>query len=267
VAIDRPGGRRAKGGGSVSALLEVSELSVTFGGLAALDQVSFELESGEVLGLIGPNGAGKTTCIDALTGFVAPSHGHVRFGGRDLDGVAAHDRARRGFVRTFQSLELFDDLTVRQNVLVAAPAPTWRDTLTDALRPKRRREEAVEEALAVAGLEALAERRPSELSNGHRHLVALARALASRPTLLLLDEPAAGLTTEETASLGDLIRALPGRGVSVLLVDHHMPLVFGTCDRVVVLDLGRVIAVGDPAGVRADPAVVEAYLGHPVADP
>ncbi len=242
-------------------LLEVSNLSLRYGGVAALDDVSFTVGAGEVVGLIGPNGAGKTSCIDALTGFQVPQGGHVRFDGRLLDGMAPHRRARLGFVRTFQSLDLFDDLTVRENLLVAASTPDWRSTVTDAMWPKRAEQAGLEEVVALVGLADLVERRPSELSNGERHRVALGRALVSRPRLLLLDEPAAGLDTVESAELGRLLRSLPERGTSILLVDHDMALVMATCDRLHVLDFGRVIASGTPTDVRADQAVVAAYLG------
>lgn len=245
-------------------LLEVAHLSVRYGGVAALDDVSFTVEEGEVVGLIGPNGAGKTSCIDALTGFQRPHGGHVRFRGRSLDGVAAHRRARLGFVRTFQSLDLFDDLTVRENLSVAASTPDWRSTVTDALWPKRPMRSAVEEVVELVGLGTIVHRCPAELSNGERHRVALGRALVSRPGLLLLDEPAAGLDDAESAALGELLRSLPGRGTAVLLVDHDMGLVMAACDRIHVLDFGRLIASGAPAEVRAHPDVVAAYLGAAV---
>lgn len=242
-------------------LLEATDLSVRYGGVVALDGVTFDVAPGEVVGLIGPNGAGKTTCIDGLTGFRALDRGRVRFAGRDLAGAGPHERARRGFVRTFQSLELFDDLSVGENLLVAASTPGWRATLTDALWPKRHDRDSVDEIVGLLGLGAVADRRPVELSNGERHLVALGRALVARPRLVLLDEPAAGLDTGESAELGRLLRSLPDRGVAVLLVDHDMDLVMGVCDRVHVLDFGRVIAGGPPDAVRSDPLVVSAYLG------
>jgi branched-chain amino acid transport system ATP-binding protein len=245
----------------VTPLLEVTELSVRYGGVVAVDQVSFDVEAGDIVGLIGPNGAGKTSCLDALTGFQVPSGGRVRFAGADVTTLAPHQRARRGFVRTFQGLDLFEDLTVRQNLDVGASTPTWRDTVADAFRLRTRTDAAVDEALALAGITDLADRRPTDLSNGQRHLVALGRALVARPSLLLLDEPAAGLDDHESAALGDLLRTLPDRGTTVLLVDHDMSLVLGICDRVHVLDVGRRIASGTPAEVRADPAVVAAYLG------
>jgi len=252
---------------SAAPLLEVQDLTVRFGGVVALDELDLTVTAGEVVGLIGPNGAGKTTCIDTLTGFTRPERGRVRFAGRSLDGVSPHDRARRGFARTFQSLELFDDLSVRENLVVAASTPTWRSTLTDALWPKPPTATAVGEVLARLDLEALADQPPTSLSNGQRHLVALGRALVAKPSLVLLDEPAAGLDTTETAALGTLLRSLPDWGITVLLVDHDMTLVLGVCDQVHVLDFGRLIASGPPAEVRADPAVRAAYLGDPEARP
>jgi ABC-type branched-subunit amino acid transport system ATPase component len=226
-------------------ILEVDDLVVAFGGVRAVDGVSFEVRPGRLHGLIGPNGAGKTTTIDALTGFVA-HRGQVRFRGRDLAGFAAHQRARAGLGRTFQSLELFDDLSVRENCQVGAggPAPS------------------VDRALDLLGLATVADRLPRELPLGHRKLVAVARALARRPQLVLLDEPAAGLDSDESAQLGHHLRAVVDQeGITVLLVDHDMGLVLGVCDRVTVLDFGRVLAEGTPEDVRSNHEVIDAYLG------
>jgi branched-chain amino acid transport system ATP-binding protein len=219
-------------------LLTVRDLTVRFGGVRAVDGVSFDVCENQLHGLIGPNGAGKTTTLDALTGFVS-SHGKVLFDGHDLGGLAPHQRAELGLVRTFQSLELFDDLTVRENCLVAG----------------------TDHPLEQLGLSEHAERLPTELSLGHRKLVAVARALASAPRLVLLDEPAAGLDTDESAAFGSALRMLVDGGTTVLLIDHDMGLVLGVSDHVTVLDFGRVIASGRPAEVRADDAVIEAYLG------
>ena len=242
-------------------LLEVVDLSVRYGGMVAVDGVTFDVEPGQVVGLIGPNGAGKTSCIDGLTGFHPLSRGIVRFAGEDVTDLPPQQRARRGFVRTFQALDLFEDLTVRQNLDVGATTPTWRDTLADALRPRRRDAAAVNEALELVGLSDLAHRHPSDLSNGQRHLVALGRALVARPRLVLLDEPAAGLDEQESTELGELLRRLPGRDITVLIVDHDMSLVLGVCDQINVLDVGSLIASGTPAEVRVDPTVIAAYLG------
>ena len=242
--------------------LRVENLSVTYGGLRAVDDVSFTLAPGRVLGLIGPNGAGKTTTIDALTGFVPSAQGTISLHDNRIDGTSAHARARAGLVRTFQSVELFDDLSVRENLIVAAQQPRWWSMLSDALTPKRNlQRHEVGEAIELAGITSIADMRPPQLSHGQRRLVGVARALAARPKVVLLDEPAAGLDPSETDALGTLIRRLPELGIGVLLVDHDMTLVLEVCDDLVVLDFGRVIASGPPHEVRADPAVVAAYLG------
>lgn len=246
---------------ATEALLEVTGLRVSYGGLVALDDVDLRIDPGSIVGLIGPNGAGKTTCIDTLAGSRRPVAGRIVFDGTDLEGVAPHQRARRGLVRTFQSLELFADLTVRENLVVGAGVPSWRATAADLFRVRSRRDDRVAEILDLLDLAAVVDARPPTLSNGQRHLVALGRALAMRPRLVLLDEPAAGLDPDETEALRQVLATLPARGLSVLLVDHDMTLVFGVCDTVQVLDFGRVIARGTPQQVRTDPAVVEAYLG------
>ena len=246
----------------MSALLAVEHLGVNYGGLLAADDVSIEVAPGTVHSLIGPNGAGKTTIIDALSGFVPGATGRITLGGRRIDGLPAHGRARAGLVRTFQSIELFDDLDLRENLLVAAARPRWWSPFLDAVAPRRAmRGIDVDFALDALGLADAAQARPGELSHGRRRLAGVARALASRPQLVLLDEPAAGLDADETAALGAVLRGLPAAGVGVLLVDHDMSLVLGTSDEVTVVDFGRVIANGSPAAVRDDPAVIAAYLG------
>ena len=242
-------------------LLEVTDLTVKHGGLVALDAVSLAVEAGGIVGLIGPNGAGKTTFIDTLTGFTPAARGHVSFAGADITRAAPHARSRAGLVRTFQSLELFDDLSVRDNLLVAAHTPTRWSTFTDTLWPKPHDSTETRRVLELLELGDVAERLPTELSNGQRHVVALGRALVSSPRLVLLDEPAAGLDTGETETLAELLRRLPATGTTVLLVDHDMALIMGVCDTVHVLDFGRLVASGTPAEVRADPTVIAAYLG------
>src|SRR3954454_9448351 len=246
----------------MSALLSVDALRVTYGGVTAVDDVDIAVPAGKVVGLIGPNGAGKTSTIDALTGYHAPSRGRVSFDGRDITAMRPHLRARLGLVRTFQSVELFDDLTVEENLLVASQRMGVLRALRDLLLPiGRHPRDDVDWALDLCGLTDVAGRAPTELSHGRRKLVGVARALAQRPRLVLMDEPAAGLDTDESLELGRHLRALPDEGVTVLLVDHAMGLVLSVCDEVVVLDFARVIARGTPDEIRNDEAVVAAYLG------
>ena len=242
-----------------AAVLVVRGLGVSYGGVRAVDGIDLDVGAASLVGLIGPNGAGKTTCIDGITGFVRAT-GRVRFDGHQVEDLRPHQRARLGLVRTFQSLELFDDLTVLENLLVAAPRPSWWARTRDAVLA-RRDTAAAESALAKVGLDRLTNQRVTELSLGQRKLVAVARALARRPRLLLLDEPAAGLDTHESLELGHHLRRLVDGGLTILLVDHDMHLVLGICDDVYVLDFGRVIFHGNPSAVRADPSVVTAYLG------
>jgi branched-chain amino acid transport system ATP-binding protein len=246
----------------LSALLNVDALRVTYGGVTAVDDVDLEVPAGKVVGLIGPNGAGKTSMIDALTGYYAPSAGRVTFDGDDITRMRPHVRARRGLVRTFQSVELFDDLTVEENLLVASQRMGVLSALRDLLLPiGEHPRDAVDWALELCGLTDVRDRFPTELSHGRRKLVGVARALAQKPRLVLMDEPAAGLDTDESAELGRHLRALPDAGVTLLLVDHDMSLVLSVCDEVVVLDFGRVIARGAPQQIRSDDAVISAYLG------
>jgi branched-chain amino acid transport system ATP-binding protein len=243
-----------------TAVLAARDISVSFGGVHAVVDVDLDVEPGQLVGLIGPNGAGKTTFIDAVTGFVA-HRGTVTLAGTDITGSPPHVCARRGLARTWQSIELFDDLSVRENLTVAAYHPTMLATLKEVLARPVARSGAVDEALEVFALGDLADATPTELTQGQRKLVAVARALAARPTVLCLDEPAAGLDAHESVAFGHHLRQIVDRGTPILLVDHDMGLVLGISDLVVVLEFGRVIARGTPREVREDPNVVTAYLG------
>tara|TARA_B100000029_G_C17603428_1_gene966530 strand:- start:1820 stop:2635 length:816 start_codon:yes stop_codon:yes gene_type:complete len=249
----------------MSSLLETNNLTVTFGGLNANDHVDIKVETGTFVGLIGPNGAGKTTFIDAITGFVPTSKGTAIFDGNDLSELKPHERAQLGLVRTFQSLELFEDLSVRDNLLVAAHPTVWYTLVLDALRIKQTNseiEDRIDWALDVAGLKGLEDQLPTDLPHGQRKLVGVARALAAQPNLVLLDEPAAGLDTAESNALGGHLRSLLDHDVTVFLIDHDMGLVLSVCDFIYVMDFGKIIASGTPDEVRNNPEVVAAYLGE-----
>jgi branched-chain amino acid transport system ATP-binding protein len=246
-------------------MLAVEGVSVAFGGVRALDQVSFEVAEGQVCGVIGPNGAGKTTLFDVVSGLRRPSAGRVSVAGRDLTGVSPVKRARAGLRRTFQRTQVFGRLTVADNVLAALDWHGGGGGLAADLvgwpgrwRRERERRERVAEVLEMCGLTPLRDAYAAALPVGQRRLVELARALADRPALLLLDEPTSGLDAGQTTRLGEVVRALD---TTVLLVEHDMGFVMETCDRIVVLDLGKVIATGAPAEIRQDPVVRAAYLG------
>ena len=245
----------------MTCVLRAEGVSVRYGGVQALDDVSLEIAEGQLVGLIGPNGAGKTSFIDAITGFT-PATGGVQVDGIDISALAPDLRARRGLARTWQSAELFDDLTVRENLAVTAGRPSLRRSLTELLTGRTARDPVVDETLALLDLAEVADVAPDALSQGQRKLVGVARALAARPRVVCLDEPAAGLDTTESRRLGRHLRQIVDHGTAMLLVDHDMGLVLSVCDHVIVLDFGRVIASGPPGALRRDPRVVEAYLGR-----
>jgi ABC-type branched-subunit amino acid transport system ATPase component/branched-subunit amino acid ABC-type transport system permease component len=243
--------------------LQVRELGVRFGGVVALDDVSLELRSGEILGMIGPNGAGKTSLIDAVTGHNRRYSGHVLLNGRTIDKADASRRARMGIGRSFQSLELFDDLSVEENLSVGADRPRRLNYLTDLVRPGRRALPlSAEYAACQLQLEDDLHRRPDELPFGRRRLLGIARAVAARPAVLLLDEPAAGLGDRECAELSQvLIRLAHEEGFAILLIEHDVSMVMNVSDRLIALDFGHTIAEGAPEEVRNLPAVITAYIG------
>ncbi len=245
-------------------LLQTTDLTVAFGGLRANNEVNITVEPQQYVGLIGPNGAGKTTFIDAITGYVA-STGGMALDGEDLRPLKPHQRARRGLVRTFQSLELFEDLTVEDNLLVAAQPPRWSDWIFDVLHISRvtpEIRERVDQALGLVDLTDARDVTPTSLSHGQRKLVGVARALVMEPKLVLLDEPAAGLDSEESQVFGRRMRSLLDHGLSVFMIEHDMGLVLSVCDYIYVLDFGRIIAEGTPAEIRDNPLVIDAYLGE-----
>jgi branched-chain amino acid transport system ATP-binding protein len=249
--------------------LEINELTRRFGGVTAVDRVSFAVNPGEVFGVIGPNGAGKTTLFNLVTGVTPPTSGSLLHDGTDITAARPHQIARRGIARTFQNIRLFSELSALENVMIGRHCHTRSGLFSGVLglgtagAEERAVRKRARELLALMGLATRAHVKARNLPYGDQRRLEIARALALEPQVLLLDEPAAGMNPAEKTALADFMRRLRvDFDLTMLIIEHHVPLVMGLCDRIAVLDFGRLIALGDPETVRRDPAVVEAYLGE-----
>lgn len=248
--------------------LEVTALTRRFGGLTAVNNVSFGVHQGEIFGLIGPNGAGKTTLFNLLTGLIQPSSGHIIYQGSEITKLRPHQIAAKGIARTFQNIRLFGNLTALENVMIAQHIHTRSGVLTGVLGlpPAPHEEQQIcqraRELLQLVGLGDRADEKARNFAYGDQRRLEIARALALQPNVLLLDEPAAGMNPNEKQQLSAFIRQIRDQfTLTILLIEHHVPLVMGLCNRIAVLDFGQLIALGDPTEVKTDPAVIEAYLG------
>lgn len=249
-------------------VLSIDDVGVQFGGLVALSELNFIVGEGEIVSLIGPNGAGKTTAFNVITGFLNPTKGSVTYRGHALGGLKPHEIAALGLIRTFQRTSVFPNDTVYDNVLIGLHRQ-GKVGLLDAIlgfsgarASERRQRDRAAELVRFIGLEARVNDLAGSLSYGEQRLVGVALALAAQPSMLLLDEPVSGMNASETHTFVELIRNIRGRGVTILLVEHDMPMVMSVSDRIVVLNYGRIIAAGEPEQIRNDPAVIEAYLGQ-----
>jgi branched-chain amino acid transport system ATP-binding protein len=246
------------------ALLEAQNLTKYFGGLAAVNRVALAVEEGEIVGLIGPNGAGKTTCFNLLSGFLPPTAGTITFAGGSLTGLKPHHIVARGLVRTFQHTTLFQDMTVLQNVLMGLHLHSRKGIAPVLFSRHAFPQDEIDrchEVLAFTGLRELADQLAKNLPHGHQRTLGIAMALAVRPRLLMLDEPVTGMNIDESQRIMALIKTIRDRGTTILLVEHNMRAVMGTCERIVVLNFGQKLAEGPPAAVSSNPDVIAAYLG------
>lgn len=246
------------------ALLEARDLTKHFGGLAAVSQFDLTVDTGEIVGLIGPNGAGKTTCFNLLSGFLPPTAGTVTFNGENITGLAPHHIVQRGLIRTFQLTVLFQDMTVLENVLMGLHLHSRRGLgrlLFSGRRFPRAEVSRAQEVLEFTGLASYTDQLAKNLPHGYQRVLGIAMVLAARPRLLLLDEPVTGMNHEESQRVMDLVRTIRDREMTILLVEHNMKAVMGTCERIVVLNFGHKLAEGTPAEVSANPDVISAYLG------
>lgn len=248
-------------------ILEIKNISKNFGGISALTDVSFSVNEGEIFGLIGPNGAGKTTMFNMITNLFLPTSGEINFAGENITGLKPYKITEHGICRTFQNIRLFSQMTVLENVMVGGHCRSRAGVLGSVFRTKGQKQEeerlfeTATELLELVGLFSEKEVLAENLAYGQQRRLEIARALASNPKLLLLDEPAAGMNETETASLFELIKTVQSRGITVLIIEHDMPLVMKLCDRITVLNFGKKLAEGTPQEIQSNQAVIEAYLG------